>query len=234
MSQPRNDLMFFLQMELWPYVKKLLSGLSPTRRNRRLQNLADFNDFIATRAAFVAQTTLYGYLRTRAGTRYVTLFQDDDFVVSMNIAKWRIYAACLSDLTIHATARLATAQPGAATALLQALAEDCMETLLDKAGNDGMEKQLRETTRQEFEKRLHFTNWAAAATGDAAFARSPQALLEWAPVADQLKDFDANIVLNSMRFKWQNIRAQLLENLQAEPVWEDWRRHRVSRATNRH
>ena len=41
----------------------------------RIDNLASLIDFIHTRAAYVAQTSLYGYLKTRMGTRYRVIFE---------------------------------------------------------------------------------------------------------------------------------------------------------------
>ena len=70
----------------------------------RLQSINDIpalQEFISTRASYVAQVSLYGYLRTRAGMRYPELFDDDAFVHSINIAKWQIWLACLSDLAIY-------------------------------------------------------------------------------------------------------------------------------------
>ena len=38
------------------------------------------------------------------------------------------------------------------------------------------------------------------------FVKSSQALYNWAPVADELKKLDKQIVLNSMILKWNNIQ----------------------------
>jgi len=45
-----------------------------------LDTPAEFN---RTRAAHVARTALYGYLKTRTGIRYPAIFQDDRFTVSI-------------------------------------------------------------------------------------------------------------------------------------------------------
>ena len=66
---------------------------------KRLNNLDDLEDFIQTKSAWVSQVTLYGYLKTRMGTRYVLHFENDEFMKSVNLAKWNIYAVALQDLT---------------------------------------------------------------------------------------------------------------------------------------
>ena len=68
---------------------------------KKLKNLNDLEEFIQTKSAWVAQVTLYSYLKTRMGTRYVLHFDNDDFMKSVNLAKWNIYAVSLQDLTFY-------------------------------------------------------------------------------------------------------------------------------------
>src|SRR5690606_30000829 len=86
------------------YVGSFARALRFWRQAPPVTTPLDLATFVDTRSKFVAQTSLYGYLKTRAGTRYVSLFEDDTFVASINISKWEIYFACLSDLTVHAVA----------------------------------------------------------------------------------------------------------------------------------
>ena len=66
---------------------------------KKISNLDELEKFIQTKSAWVSQVTLYGYLKTRMGTRYVLHFENDDFMKSVNLAKWNIYAVALQDLT---------------------------------------------------------------------------------------------------------------------------------------
>jgi thiamine kinase-like enzyme len=65
----------------------------------KIQNLDQLEEFIQTKSAWVSQVTLYSYLKTRMGTRYVLHFDNDEFMKSVNEAKWNIYAVALQDLT---------------------------------------------------------------------------------------------------------------------------------------
>ena len=65
----------------------------------KISNLDDLEDFIQSKSAWVTQVTLYGYLKTRMGTRYVLHFENDKFMASVNLAKWNMYAVALQDLT---------------------------------------------------------------------------------------------------------------------------------------
>ena len=67
---------------------------------KKIKNLDDLENFIQTKSAWVTQVTLYGYLKTRMGTRYVLHFENDEFMTSVNLAKWNIYAVSLQDLTL--------------------------------------------------------------------------------------------------------------------------------------
>ena len=63
-------------------------------------------DFIDSRAAFVSQVTLYTYVKARAGTQFPKLFQNDDFLTSLRIARWHVYGASICDLGLFAIAQL--------------------------------------------------------------------------------------------------------------------------------
>ena len=66
---------------------------------KKIKNLDELENFIQTKSAWVTQVTLYSYLKTRMGTRYVLHFDNDEFMSSVNLAKWNIYSVALQDLT---------------------------------------------------------------------------------------------------------------------------------------
>ena len=76
-------------------VKKL------TSRFQSIDSIDKLKTFIQERSSHVTQTTLYGYIKTRIGSRYALMFEDDVFVKSINIAKWNIYLAALADCTFY-------------------------------------------------------------------------------------------------------------------------------------
>ena len=78
------------------YLFSLFKAFIP---KKKLKNLDDLENFIQTKSAWVSQVTLYSYLKTRMGTRYVLHFDNDEFMKSVNQAKWNIYAVALQDLT---------------------------------------------------------------------------------------------------------------------------------------
>ena len=68
---------------------------------KKIKSLDDLEEFIQSKSAWVTQVTLYGYLKTRMGTRYVLHFENDEFMSSVNLAKWNIYSVALQDLTLY-------------------------------------------------------------------------------------------------------------------------------------
>ncbi len=73
--------------------------------SRRSNSAAGYADFLDSRAAFVSQKKLYEYVKQRMGMSFPVHFADDQFIASLNIAKLRVYAACLSDLALWMAAR---------------------------------------------------------------------------------------------------------------------------------
>ena len=72
-----------------------------TNRFRNINSKEDLKNFIQERSAHVTQTTLYGYIKTRIGSRYAMMFEDEVFLKSINLAKWNIYMAALTDCTFY-------------------------------------------------------------------------------------------------------------------------------------
>lgn len=188
---------------LGPYV-----GIGRRRRLDPITDVEGLRAFLNTRASFVAQTSLYGYLRTRAGQRYPELFDDAIFVRAINQAKWQIWLACLSDLAVYAGGLLTLAEPAAA-GRVGPLIEAAVARTLEETGlpPDAGPDFLAGT--QEVRARLAGCNWLEITDGELVFSQSPKALVKWAPVVDKLKELDEPIVLNSVRFRWQEVRRDL-------------------------
>ena len=81
-------------------------------RQNRIEELESLCSFVSSRSSYVAQVSLYGYLKARAGTRYVSLIKDPLFASSMKRARDRIFFACLMDLTLHVLKTISTKKTG--------------------------------------------------------------------------------------------------------------------------
>jgi hypothetical protein len=191
------------------------------RDNGPIDTVAELQRFVASRSAFVAQHKLYGYLKTRMGTRYPSMFEDDVFIGSVNIAKMHVYAACVSDMTIYAVSKATDGSP-LVDEQRNAMARQCREAAIEDNADhapDGAEAKWRAA----FDARLKEIHWANMAAGGDAFTASPKALLHWAPIADELKRYDGEIVRNSVTFAWPEHMRELRRRLVPEAVVADWR-----------
>lgn len=186
-------------------------------RGKRIACRADFQRFLDSRASFVAQTTLYGYLRARSGSRFPELFDNDTFVRSINIAKWPIWLACLSDLSIYAGGLLAH-RTSAGQAEIAALMNSSVDAVLVAVGVPGEAGEDFPQLAERVRERVRDCVWETVQDDESPFSQSPGALVSWAPVVEEFKLLDEKFVKNSVRFRWQDVRRDLRRDLDAEAV----------------
>ncbi|WP_025770597.1 hypothetical protein [Thioalkalivibrio sp. HK1] len=178
-------------------------------------------DFLDTRSSLVAQTTLYGYLRTRAGMRYPTLFENDAWVGAINHAKWQMWLACLSDLSVFAGGTIARHTRGRADSnVAGGIACKAAFHALERKNIPADSGPLFTDTAQELRRRLLACRWESVDDGEGAFVESPQALVLHAPIIEELMQLDEEIVRNSVRFRWEEIRCELRKKMDAEALIE--------------
>ena len=73
---------------------------------KKIKNTEDLKLFIQKKSAWVSQVTLYNYLKTRMGTKWVLHFDDEKFLASINKAKWNIFSEAVTDLTFFSISLL--------------------------------------------------------------------------------------------------------------------------------
>jgi hypothetical protein len=212
---------------IWETAGQVWQNLSGLLRNRRdttpIDSVAALTNFLATRSAYVAQKTLYGYVKARMGIRYPLMFEDKQLILSLNIAKLNVFAACLSDLTIFAVAAVLHDRP-VGNDQRQALARRCYDAALQENIAGAPEQFSAQACIDDFSRRLGETDWRAVARQPDNFTNSPQALVKWAPIADELKKYDTEIIENSVKFGWNDIREQWQKRVVADAVYADWLR----------
>lgn len=178
--------------------------------------------FVGGRGAFVAQTSLYGYVRTRAGTRYTALLEDAPFAVSLNMAKWRLFIACVEDLATYSVAYVGR-ESRATEEELSLLAGWVWRQALGPYGVPADADAGWIEAARSAAARVEAADWRAHDDMESAFANSPEALLSWAPIADELKALDREIVTNSIRFKWRDVRQDFRKRAVADAILADFR-----------
>lgn len=201
---------------LWQGLRDYFGGLG-RRHIEPVRDVATLRRFLETRASYVAQTSLYGYLRTRAGQLYPQLFENEDFVRSVNIAKWHVWLACVGDLAVYAGGLLARRAPAHARAV-GPLMQQLLAAILDQAGRPADAGADFAAHAERVRLRIAGCDWERVNDDETAFSASPAALVRWAPIVENLKELDEEIVRNSVRFRWQEVRRDLRAGIDAAAV----------------
>ena len=182
------------------YLFALFKGILP---KKKIKNIDDLKSFIQKKSAWVSQVTLYNYLKTRMGTKWVLHFDDEKFLASINQAKWNIYSVALQDLTFYSLSYLSVFYDYKKTDN----ATNIYEEILNQELTNGMPEEVVVSAKKRFTERIDKINWNDYYKSW-PFNESALALYEWAPIAEELKTLDRKIVLNSMILKWDNIKDE--------------------------
>ncbi|MDC3127069.1 esterase [Candidatus Pelagibacter bacterium] len=159
-------------------------------------------NFIQERSAHVTQTTLYGYLKTRMGHKFTLMVQDEVFSKSINLAKWNIYMVALADCTFFTFSFLITEKN-----LQKKNFKEVFLEIIDNEKNNGLSEEIYIKAKEEFNKRAETVDFKKYYLEE-PFKESGLALFNWSPIADELKELDKKIVLNSIKLKWNLVTEE--------------------------
>ena len=185
------------------YLFSLFKAFLP---KKKIKNIDDLKSFIQKKSAWVSQITLYSYLKTRMGTKYVLHFDNEELMSSINKAKWNIYSIALQDLTFYTLSYLNVYYNYNETSK----ASEIYEEIINNEITNGMPEEVALKGKEKFKERLQKINWKEYYKSW-PFNESALALYEWAPIAEELKTLDRKIVLNSMILKWENIQEEFIK-----------------------
>ena len=175
---------------------------------KKIKSLDELEIFIQTKSAWVTQVTLYNYLKTRMGTRYVLHFDNDEFMGSVNLAKWNIYSVALQDLSFFTFSYLSVNFNFHDTDK----AKEIFNKILDDEISNKMPLDIVDQSRIDFDNRLQNIKWNTYYS-DLPFNSSALSLYKWAPIAEELKTLDRKIVLNSVILKWDTVKKEFQERI---------------------
>ena len=189
------------------YFKEYFSPfLKYFKKKKKIENYSDLKEFIQKKSAWVSQVTLYGYLKTRMGAKYVLMFEDETFLGSINKAKWNIYTVALQDLTFYTISYLKNERNLHDTEK----SRDIYFEILEEELKNEIPKEIFKNAKKEFSERYENINWTDYYKS-LPFNSSALSLYEWSPIAEELKTLDKKIVLNSMILKWDNIKKEFID-----------------------
>ena len=181
----------------------LFSYQKISKKFSKINDESDLKNFIKEKSAFVTQSTLYGYLKTRMGLKQNLMFTDDIFVESVNKAKWNIFSEAVTDLTFFSISFLNNKYN-----IKNLDTNKIYESILENEIVNGFPKEMCEKYKLKFKEKLNEFN-IEDYSKKTPFINSCNALFHWAPIADELKELDKEIVINSIKNKWMLVVADL-------------------------
>ncbi len=190
-------------LKLEYFKEYFLPFLKYFKKTKKIENYSELKEFIQKKSAWVSQVTLYGYLKTRMGAKYVLMFEDEIFLGSINKAKWNIYSVALQDLTFYTISYLKNYKDKHDTEK----SKEIFYLIMDDELKNEIPKDVYDRAKRQFDQRYENVNWIDYFKSF-PFNTSALALYEWSPIADELKILDKKIVLNSMILKWDNVKKE--------------------------
>jgi hypothetical protein len=166
---------------------------------KKIENYSDLKKFIKEQSLWVSQVTLLGYLKTRMGTQYVKAFENKDLINSINLAKEQICIVSFQDLNLCLLSYMKINNFSDLTKSSLQMHEEIIEETPLELSKEEIQKNIN-----YFKQRIMHVDWLNHFNNN-PFNHSCNALFKWAPIAEELKKLDEEIVLNSMALKWNNI-----------------------------
>ena len=190
-------------------------------RHPDLETYGQLIEYAEKNAAYVSQVTLYTYVKARAGTQFPKMFENEMFLTSLKIARWHIFGAAVADMALFSAAQFHVGGD-LDKEDAERFAIGIIEAILTNYEQDDVEPSVFLEMMADGVRRASFANWGDIADGPAAFQRSADAVYEWAPIADELKSLDEEIVRNSIHMRWIGVRRDTKALLRRDAILASW------------
>ena len=189
------------------YIRFLVPFKTAIFKIKNISSTDELNKFMQQQSAYISQATLFGYLKTRIGSRYVSHFNDEKFLASVNMAKVEIYLAALEDFALYVTSYMSTER----SIYIKGSMEDMFLNMISEDENLKLNNNRKIKAHEHFKIRLNSMDMEKFYLNE-PFKNSSETLYRFAPIADELKIQDRDIILNSMILKWKHVTDDLKKN----------------------
>ena len=186
-----------------------LRGEDPVATRRDLVN------FIDSRAAYVSQVTLYTYVKARAGTQYPKLFENTEYLESIEIARSHLYTSCVADLVFYVI------NEHCLNAIKRKPIQFILSNLVDEVFSFAKcdENIFREFDEMKKKCEEQLKVLKRDAINHKLFKMSSDTFFRWAPMAEEFKKEDEEIMRNSIHFRWIEVRRELRERIRPSLIF---------------
>ena len=189
-------------------IKKILEYLG-LRPKQPLSKQSELIEFMHRNASFVSQVTLLTYIKARAGTQHPKLFENPEYLKSIEIARSHLYASCVADLAFYVINEhcLNDIQGETVQFILSNLVNEVFSYAKD---DENIFKQFDEMKKQ-CEEQIKVLK--SDAIDHKLFKMSSDTFFRWAPMAEEFKTEDEEIMRNSIHFRWIEVRREVRERI---------------------
>ena len=189
-------------------IAKILEYLG-LRPKKPLTKRSELVEFIHRNASFVSQVTLLTYIKARAGTQYPKLFENTEYLKSIEIARSHLYASCVADLAFYVINEhcLNDIQSKSIHLILSNLVNEVFSFAKDD------ENLLKEFDEMEKQCEEHLKALESDAINHKLFKISSDTFFRWAPMAEEFKKEDEEIMRNSIHFRWIGVRREVRDRI---------------------
>ena len=187
-------------------------GLKP---KKPLTKQSELVEFIHRNASFVSQVTLLTYIKARAGTQYPKLFENPEYLKSIDIARSHLYASCVADLAFYVINEHCLNDIQRKT--IQFILSNLVDEVFSFAKGDKNIFKKFEEIKTRCEEQLKILR--RDAIDHKLFKMSSDTFFRWAPMAEEFKAEDEEIMRNSIQFRWIEVRREVRERIRPSLIF---------------
>ena len=125
--------------------------------------------------------------------------------------------SCVADLAQFLAARVFI-NGGIKENQAKQLADEICQIVLTNTEQEDVPQSAFDEVIALCQESSHSIDWTDAAQTPSTFQSSSDAFMRWAPMADEFKEQDEEIMRNSIHMRWIGIRREVKETLDASPI----------------
>ena len=189
-------------------ITKILEYLG-LRPKKPLTTQSELVEFIHRNASFVSQVSLLTYIKARAGTQYPKLFENPEYLKSIEIARSHLYASCVADLAFYVINEHCLNDIRGET--VQFILSNLVNEVFSFAKDDENIFKEFDEMKKQCEEQIKVLK--SDAIDHKLFKMSSDTFYRWAPMAEEFKTEDEEIMRNSIHFRWIEVRREVRERI---------------------
>jgi hypothetical protein len=181
-------------------------------------------------ASFLAQGSIYSYLRARTLLAGPKLFDNDDFIFALEICKWEAFASAAQDLIIILEGDMREMDLGDRTELpetLMALYEATLD--LEQIPDHRTESGWGDLVAR-FRPRIMEAVNNPPRTADEISPGTARIIMQHAPVEDPIRVSDLPMVQNNLAFRFVDYKRRMRRDFDYPAIAAAIARHSAARA----